>query len=116
MHESKTDSGGGLRPYMLRTHHPSQWTQYPFWAQGMHLCFIPCPQGVVCAPPVLQIVQMPSSRNGAVEQHEVLAVNEGNARGRENASGHKFSVSGCCWYPVDTGMFVTSSFDHTVKV
>ncbi|RUP45222.1 hypothetical protein BC936DRAFT_148458 [Jimgerdemannia flammicorona] len=29
--------------------------------------------------------------------------------------GHKYGVSGVSWYPFDTGLFITSSFDHTVK-
>lgn len=29
---------------------------------------------------------------------------------------HKFSVETVQWYPYDTGMFVSSSFDKTVKV
>merc|ERR1712054_292780 len=29
---------------------------------------------------------------------------------------HKFSISKVLWYPFDTGMFFTSSYDGTVKV
>jgi len=29
---------------------------------------------------------------------------------------HKFSVETVQWYPHDTGMFVSSSFDKTMKV
>lgn len=29
---------------------------------------------------------------------------------------HKFSVETVQWYPYDTGMFVSSSFDKTMKV
>lgn len=35
---------------------------------------------------------------------------------RSNPDCHKFSVTTAVWYPVDTGMFVTGSFDHEVKV
>ncbi|CAK9437905.1 uncharacterized protein LODBEIA_P22830 [Lodderomyces beijingensis] len=31
-------------------------------------------------------------------------------------SQHQFGVSTIQWWPFDTGMFVTSSFDHTVKI
>lgn len=34
----------------------------------------------------------------------------------ERNKAHKHSVSTVQWYPVDTGMFVTGSMDHTVKV
>lgn len=34
----------------------------------------------------------------------------------ERGQAHKYCVTGCAWYPVDTGMFVTSGFDATVKV
>jgi WD40 repeat protein len=29
---------------------------------------------------------------------------------------HKFGITGIAWYPIDTGMFISSSFDKTVKV
>jgi len=29
---------------------------------------------------------------------------------------HKFSITNICWYPIDNGMFTTSSMDHTLKV
>uniref|UniRef100_A0A3Q1K1A3 DNA excision repair protein ERCC-8 n=1 Tax=Anabas testudineus TaxID=64144 RepID=A0A3Q1K1A3_ANATE len=36
--------------------------------------------------------------------------------GRSSRYVHKFSVETVQWYPYDTGMFVSSSFDKTVKV
>jgi DNA excision repair protein ERCC-8 len=33
-----------------------------------------------------------------------------------NSTEHRNTVTGVSWYPVDTGMFLTSSFDKTVKV
>ncbi|KAL1921036.1 uncharacterized protein VTP21DRAFT_11671 [Calcarisporiella thermophila] len=30
--------------------------------------------------------------------------------------GHRYGVSGVSWYPFDTGLFITSSFDHTIKI
>ncbi|EIE20903.1 WD40 repeat-like protein [Coccomyxa subellipsoidea C-169] len=35
---------------------------------------------------------------------------------RTNPDCHKFSVTSAVWYPVDTGMFVTGSFDQEVKI
>ncbi|GLI69959.1 hypothetical protein VaNZ11_014704, partial [Volvox africanus] len=38
-------------------------------------------------------------------------------RGRNtNEQGHKFMISSMAWYPVDTGLFVTGSYDCQVKV
>jgi DNA excision repair protein ERCC-8 len=45
-----------------------------------------------------------------------VAVDRGNGRGGVGGPGHSASVSSCCWYPVDTGLFVTGSYDHTVKL
>ncbi|XP_068135171.1 DNA excision repair protein ERCC-8 [Hyperolius riggenbachi] len=36
--------------------------------------------------------------------------------GRGHPDGHKFSVETVQWYPHDTGMFTSSSFDKTLKV
>ncbi|GLC58260.1 hypothetical protein PLESTB_001339000 [Pleodorina starrii] len=33
-----------------------------------------------------------------------------------NAAAHKFMISSVAWYPVDTGLFVTGSYDCNVKV
>lgn len=35
---------------------------------------------------------------------------------RSSQHVHKFSVETVQWYPYDTGMFVSSSFDKTMKV
>ncbi|KAJ1286298.1 hypothetical protein BS78_03G343000 [Paspalum vaginatum] len=35
---------------------------------------------------------------------------------KQHQNGHKFAVSAAVWYPVDTGLFVTASFDQYVKV
>ena len=47
----------------------------------------------------------------ALQTHKALFSIAKGARG-----AHKYSVSGVFWYPVDTGLFVTGSFDHDVKV
>ena len=36
--------------------------------------------------------------------------------GRNSPGGHRFTVAGVTWYPIDTGLFVTGSFDQSVKV
>ncbi|ORX46676.1 WD40 repeat-like protein [Piromyces finnis] len=33
-----------------------------------------------------------------------------------NDDKHKYSITNICWYPVDNGMFTTSSMDHSLKV
>ncbi|KAF8717069.1 hypothetical protein HU200_026180 [Digitaria exilis] len=35
---------------------------------------------------------------------------------KQHQNGHKFAISAAVWYPVDTGLFVTASFDQFVKV
>jgi hypothetical protein len=35
---------------------------------------------------------------------------------RYHRDAHKYSVVAAAWYPIDTGVFVTGSFDHEVKV
>lgn len=35
---------------------------------------------------------------------------------RSIPDSHKYSVTAACWYPIDTGMFVTGSFDQEIKV
>ncbi|KAL9648455.1 hypothetical protein ABK040_014075 [Willaertia magna] len=35
-------------------------------------------------------------------------------KGQNN--NHKYSITSVCWYPIDTGMFITASSDKTVKV
>lgn len=40
----------------------------------------------------------------------------GNIATIPRKSAHEFGVSSIQWWPYDTGMFVSSSFDHTVKV
>lgn len=35
---------------------------------------------------------------------------------RSNPDNHKYTTTCACWYPIDTGMFVTGSFDQEIKV
>lgn len=49
--------------------------------------------------------------SGLIGKHKcVFSVDKGHEH------GHKFAVSSAVWYPIDTGLFVTGSFDHLVKV
>ncbi|KAL2346478.1 hypothetical protein Fmac_000478 [Flemingia macrophylla] len=35
---------------------------------------------------------------------------------KHHRHAHKFSVSSAIWYPIDTGLFVTASYDHHINV
>ncbi|CAA7397069.1 unnamed protein product [Spirodela intermedia] len=48
---------------------------------------------------------------GRIAKHRSLLVVD-----KQHAHGHKFSISSVVWYPVDTGLFITGSFDHRIKV
>lgn len=48
---------------------------------------------------------------GMVAKHRSLFVVD-----KQHEHGHKFAVSSAIWYPIDTGLFITGSFDHDVKV
>ncbi|KAH9294346.1 hypothetical protein KI387_040448 [Taxus chinensis] len=48
---------------------------------------------------------------GLVAKHKSLFVVD-----KQLEYGHQYAVSSVSWYPVDTGLFVTGSFDHHIKV
>ena len=48
---------------------------------------------------------------GVIARHKCLFV-----VGKHHNHGHKYAVTSVVWYPIDTGLFVTGSFDHYVKV
>lgn len=35
---------------------------------------------------------------------------------KQHQQGHKYAISSATWYPIDTGLFVTGSYDHHVNV
>ncbi|KAJ9567613.1 hypothetical protein OSB04_003579 [Centaurea solstitialis] len=35
---------------------------------------------------------------------------------KQHPNGHKYAISTAIWYPIDTGLFVTGSYDHHVNV
>ncbi|XP_068661233.1 WD repeat-containing protein ATCSA-1-like [Aristolochia californica] len=58
-------------------------------------------------------VQCPSDYDGAglVAKHKHLFVVD-----KQVEYGHKYAISSAIWYPIDTGLFVTGSFDHYINV
>ena len=48
---------------------------------------------------------------GVIAKHKCLFVVD-----KTHEGGHQFAVSSAVWYPVDTGLFVTGSYDHHVNV
>uniref|UniRef100_A0A7C9CAG4 Uncharacterized protein n=1 Tax=Opuntia streptacantha TaxID=393608 RepID=A0A7C9CAG4_OPUST len=48
---------------------------------------------------------------GLIARHKSLFVID-----KQHEQGHKYAVSSATWYPVDTGLFVTGSFDHHINV
>lgn len=49
--------------------------------------------------------------NGIIGKHKSLFVVD-----RTHESGHQYAVSSAVWYPIDTGLFVTGSYDHHINV
>ncbi|KAF5179693.1 Wd repeat-containing protein atcsa-1 [Thalictrum thalictroides] len=49
--------------------------------------------------------------NGLVAKHEKIFVVD-----KQHEQGHKYAISSAIWYPIDTGLFVTGSYDHYVNV
>lgn len=35
---------------------------------------------------------------------------------KQHENAHKYAVSSAVWYPIDTGLFVTGSYDHYINV
>lgn len=56
-------------------------------------------------------VQRPSQCDGFISKHTCLFVVD-----KQHELAHKFAVSSAIWYPIDTGLFITGSYDHHVNV
>lgn len=48
---------------------------------------------------------------GLVAKHESIFVVD-----KQHEQGHRYAVSSAIWYPIDTGLFITGSYDHFVNV
>ncbi|RXH91591.1 hypothetical protein DVH24_020614 [Malus domestica] len=48
---------------------------------------------------------------GTIKIHKCLF-----AVDKQHEHGHKYAMSSAVWYPVDTGLFVTGSYDHHINV
>lgn len=35
---------------------------------------------------------------------------------KQHEHGHKYAISSAIWYPIDTGLFITGSYDHYINV
>ncbi|KAG6409236.1 hypothetical protein SASPL_132270 [Salvia splendens] len=48
---------------------------------------------------------------GRISKHKsLLLIN------KQHEHGHKYAISSAIWYPIDTGLFVTGSYDHHINV
>ncbi|XP_021759506.1 DNA excision repair protein ERCC-8-like isoform X3 [Chenopodium quinoa] len=56
-------------------------------------------------------VQRAFEVGGSVARHKSLFVID-----KEHQQGHKYAVSSATWYPIDTGLFITGSYDHHINV
>lgn len=58
-------------------------------------------------------VQQPQDYEGSgmIAKHRSILVVD-----KQHEQGHKYAVSSAIWYPIDTGLFITGSYDHLIKV
>lgn len=49
--------------------------------------------------------------NGLIAKHKPIAVVD-----KQHEQGHKYAISTAIWYPIDTGLFITGSYDHYINV
>ncbi|KAG8390963.1 hypothetical protein BUALT_Bualt01G0138100 [Buddleja alternifolia] len=48
---------------------------------------------------------------GLIAKHKSLFVIN-----KQHEHGHKYAISSAIWYPIDTGLFITGSYDHHINV
>lgn len=48
---------------------------------------------------------------GVISKHRSIFVVD-----KQHQTGHKYAVSSAIWYPIDTGLFITGSYDHHINV
>lgn len=48
---------------------------------------------------------------GSVARYKSLFVID-----KQHQQGHKYAISSATWYPIDTGLFITGSYDHHINV
>lgn len=58
-------------------------------------------------------VQQPQKLEGGglIAKHKPIFVVD-----KQHEHRHKYAISSAIWYPIDTGLFVTGSYDHYIKV
>ncbi|KAE9603626.1 putative transcription factor WD40-like family [Lupinus albus] len=58
-------------------------------------------------------IQRPTNYEGCgvISKHTSIFVVD-----KQHESGHKYAVSSAIWYPIDTGLFITASYDHHINV
>ncbi|XP_027355660.1 WD repeat-containing protein ATCSA-1 isoform X2 [Abrus precatorius] len=58
-------------------------------------------------------VQRPtvSEAGGVISKHRSIFVVD-----KQHQTPHKYAVSSAIWYPIDTGLFITGSYDHHINV
>ncbi|XP_068314181.1 WD repeat-containing protein ATCSA-1-like [Pyrus communis] len=61
--------------------------------------------------PVFDVQRGTDYGGGAITRHKCLF-----AVDKQHERGHKYAVSSAVWYPVNTGLFVTGSYDHHINV
>lgn len=48
---------------------------------------------------------------GLVSKHKSILLVD-----KQHEQGHKYAISSAIWYPIDTGLFITGSYDHYINV
>lgn len=48
---------------------------------------------------------------GLIARHKPILVID-----KLHDQGHKYAISSATWYPIDTGLFITGSYDHHINV